>query len=207
MWAFSSRPAVHFCTDAILPWAYPYRVPAEAWYLCATATAQKKHGATMVRFALAAIIALSCGLPSPLMADDAKQLIGSWRLKSFKLQIVGDEPTEPFGPDPKGSIVMTENRLIAIMTAWNRQPATNNEERAALLGSMSAYTGKYHVDGDRITTKVDTSWNEVYSGLNQYQVRIFKLEGDTLTLRVPEQDSDVRPGKRMTAELVWEREP
>ena len=162
----------------------------------------------MVRFALAAIIAFSCGLPSPLMADEAaKQLVGSWRLKSFKVQFVGEEPTEPFGVDPKGSIVIAENgRLVVLMSASNRKPAANNDERAALLGSMIAYTGRITVDGDRLTTKVDTSWNEVFTGANQNQLRVFKLDGDTLTLRTLEQESGVRPGKRVTSVLVWERE-
>ncbi len=36
-----------------------------------------------------------------------------------------------------------------IITSGNRKPATNVEERAALLYTLLAYTGKYKVEGDR----------------------------------------------------------
>jgi len=162
----------------------------------------------MVRFLLGFISVCYLLMPLTVRAQDAKQLVGSWRVKTFDLQIVGEAPTQPFGSDLKGSVVITENgRFIGVLSANNRKPATNIEERAALLGSLIAYTGKFTVDGDRITTKVDTSWNEIYSGTNQNQVRIFKFDGaDKLTLSTLEQDSAVRPDKRVVAILTFERE-
>jgi hypothetical protein len=137
--------------------------------------------------------------------DTAKQLVGSWKLNSWVIQIIGGEATEPFGPNPKGRAVFTSDGHAAfIIVAANRKPASNNDESAALLKSLMAYTGKFTIDGDKFTTKVDISWNELLIG--QDQVRLFKLEGDQLSIRTPEQVSAVYPGKRVVGTLTWERE-
>ena len=38
------------------------------------------------------------------------------------------------------------------------------------------------------------------------QIRYFKMEGDKLVIRSPEQASVLTPGKRVTTTLTWERE-
>jgi hypothetical protein len=162
----------------------------------------------MIRLAAAMCAAFCCLFSSgAFAADDAKQLIGSWKLTSFTLQIIGeDKPIEPYGPDAKGSMIATDSRIMFIITSGNRKRATNVAERAALLDTLLAYAGKYKVEGDRITVTVDASWNEIYTGASQNRVRIWKLDGDKLSLRSLEQESGVRPGKRIVANLTWERE-
>jgi hypothetical protein len=54
-----------------------------------------------------------------------------------------------------------------------------------------------------LITTVDGAWNEVFKA--QDQVRIFKLEGDVLTINVPEQLSGLEPGKRNTSVLTFTR--
>jgi hypothetical protein len=83
-----------------------------------------------------------------------------------------------------------------MITGGNRKIATNNDEKAALLNSLVAYTGKYALDGDKVTTKVDMSWNEFYTGANQDQVRYFKFEGDKLVIHSP-----VRPSASLTSRI------
>jgi hypothetical protein len=157
----------------------------------------------LIAFALAAYCYLQSGFA---MADEAaKQLVGSWRLTSWVIQVVGGEAKEPFGPNPKGRAVFTPNGYVAfIIVGANRKPATNNDETAALLKSMLVYTGKFTIDGDKFTTKVDMSGNELLTGLDQ--VRFFKLEGDRLSLRTAEQVSSVFVGKKVVGTLTWERE-
>jgi hypothetical protein len=65
------------------------------------------------------------------------------------------------------------------------------------------HTGKFSVDGDKLTTEVDLSWNEILTGTSQ--VRFFKLEGYKLSIRTVEQASAVLPGKRVVGALNWER--
>ena len=157
----------------------------------------------LIAFALAA----SCYLqPGFAMADEAaKQLVGSWRLTSWVIQVVGGETTEPFGHNPKGRAVFTSDGFSAFMIARpDRKPATNDSDSAALLKSLMVYTGKFTVDGDKLTTNVDLSWNEILTGTAQ--IRFFKLEGDKLSIRTAKQVSAVYPGKKVVGTLTWERE-
>jgi hypothetical protein len=65
----------------------------------------------LIAFALAANCYLQSGFA---MADEAaKQLVGSWRLTSWVIQVVGGEATEPFGPNPKGRAVFTSDGFSA----------------------------------------------------------------------------------------------
>jgi hypothetical protein len=47
-----------------------------------------------------------------------------------------------------------------VIVAANRKPAANDTESAALLKTLLVYTGKFAIDGDKFTTKVDISGNE-----------------------------------------------
>ena len=141
-------------------------------------------------------------------ADDAaKQLAGTWKVVSLLTKFDGGDTVESFGPNPKGRLVLTpEGQWIIILTGANRGPAKNLEEKAALLDSMLAYSGKYTTEGNRMTIRVDMSWNEIYSGANQNQTRFFNVEGDKLIIRSPEIVSAVRPGQKAVATLTLERE-
>ena len=95
----------------------------------------------LISFALAAFCYLQSGFAR---ADEAAtQLVGSWRLTSWVIQVVGGEATEPFGPNPKGRAVFTSDGFSAFMIARpDRKPATNDSDSAALLKSLMVYTGK-----------------------------------------------------------------
>jgi hypothetical protein len=156
-----------------------------------------------VAFALAAYCYLQPG--SAFAQDSAKKLVGSWKLTSWTIQVIDGEATQPFGPNPKGRAVFTPDGFSAFMIARpDRKPATSDADSAALLKSLMVYTGKFTVDGDKLTTNVDLSWNEILTGTAQ--VRFFKLEGDKLFVRTAEQASAVYPGKKVVGTLSWERE-
>src|SRR6185437_10528878 len=127
--------------------------------------------------------------------DTARQLAGSWKLTSWTIQIIGEDVTEPFGRNPKGRALITPDGYAAfVIAAADRKPATNDAESAALLKTLMVYTGPFTIENDKLTTKVDISWNELLTGRDQ--VRFFKLEGDKLTIRTAEQASAVYPGKK-----------
>lgn len=154
---------------------------------------------------LAAAVCVCFQAGFALAEDAAGQLAGSWKLSSWTIQIIGGEATEPFGPSPKGRAIFAADGYVTfVIVGADRKPATNNEESAALLKSLLAYSGKFMIEGDKFTTKVDISGNELLTG--QDQIRFFKLEGDKLTLRTAEQVSSVIPGKRVVGSLTWERE-
>jgi hypothetical protein len=158
---------------------------------------------------LLSILAVLAGLiPGATWADDSKLLVGTWKLTGWTVRVVGEtEDKEPFGPNPKGRLVLTpEGYWIVIITGANRNPAKTAEEKVALFDSALAYSGKYMIEGDKVTIRVDMSGNEVFTGANQIQTRFFKLDGDKLIVRTPEIDSAALPGKRIVGTNVFERE-
>jgi hypothetical protein len=84
--------------------------------------------------------------------------------------------------------------------------AKSSDEKAALLDSMLAYSGKYSIDADRITTQVDVSSNEIYSGANQRRTRFFEVTGNKLVLRTGPIASAERPGQKAESTLTFQRE-
>src|SRR5262245_51154829 len=123
-----------------------------------------------------------------LAQDEAAKLYGSWKLISWVAQIAGENSpsVHPLGLNPKGRLILMPNGyMMAILSASDRKPAQNDAQRAALLQSMVAYTGTYTIEGDKLTTIVDQSHNVTL--MLQPQVRYFKVDGDKLYLRVPEQ--------------------
>jgi hypothetical protein len=148
---------------------------------------------------------------SPLGAwaeDGAGALVGSWKLTGWTVRVVGEtEDKEPFGPNPKGRLVMTpQGQWIVIITGANRHAAKTPEDKLALFDSVLAYSGKYAVEENKITVRVDMSTNEVFTGPNQVQTRFFKLDGERLTIRTPEISSAALPGKKIVGTNIFERE-
>ncbi|HEY1782786.1 MAG TPA: lipocalin-like domain-containing protein [Roseiarcus sp.] len=144
---------------------------------------------------------------SAFAEDTSARLFGSWRLISFRLKVVGEggQPQEIFGPNPIGRIIFSsEHRVVVFISRADRRPPTNESEAAALLSSMTAYNGKFRLDGNKVITQVDGAWNEFYK--DGEQVRFFELNGDNLSIRTPEQPSGILVGKRTVATLVWRRE-
>jgi len=150
---------------------------------------------------------LLLGIPTWANAQTSNPLFGTWRVTSFKLQVVG-EPGERdiLGPNPKGYTIITpEPRVMSFLAADGRQPPTNQAEAAAMLQSMLAYTGRItSLEPDKFTVDVEISWNQAYVG--KPQVRYYTLNGDSLTIRTPEQESGALPGKRTASILTFERQ-
>lgn len=158
---------------------------------------------------LALAVAISCVFrPEFSYAQDAAtQLTGTWKLVSWLTKFDGGDTVEPYESSPKGRLVLTpDSHWIIILTGANRKPAKTIEEKATLLDSILAYSGKYTVEGDKITTHVDMSSNEIYTGANQDQTRFFRIEGNKLTIRTPEIVSAVRPGQKAVGTITFERE-
>lgn len=145
--------------------------------------------------------------PPALAQDDlASQLVGSWRLVSIRSQLVGDATEiEVMGPNPIGRAVYTADRhFVVFFSRSDRSPPTSDAEAAALLRSMMGYTGRFRLDGDRMTTTVDGAWTEIYR--QQDQVRQIRIDGDTLTVSSPAQPSGLFPGRLVVVRSVLVRE-
>ena len=77
-------------------------------------------------------------------------------------------------------------------------------EAAALFNGMTAYTGRFRVEGERVVVAVDAAWHPAREGGDQ--VRSFELDGDRLTLRTGVQEHSQSPGRRFVGTFTWARE-
>ena len=143
-------------------------------------------------------------IPDPALTP----LVGSWRLLSTTATFTDTgEQVQTFGPNPSGRMVLTPGgRITFLIARSNRQPPTDDTERAAQFNSMISYTGMVRLDalGQFITT-VDVSL--IPSEVGGEKLRLFTVDGDNLTIRLPEQVSRFGQGRKSVSELTWVREP
>src|SRR4051812_48759096 len=81
----------------------------------------------------------------PAYCDDHDKLVGSWKLVAFKVQANDTKETkDALGPNPRGRMILTTHGYITnYRVADGRKPAQTEAERAELLRTMAAWTGRY----------------------------------------------------------------
>ena len=67
---------------------------------------------------------------------------------------------------------------------------------------MIAYSGAYSLEGNKITHKIEVSWNQAWTGTNQQ--RFVEVKDDQLIIKTPPIISPIS-GKESVSTLVWER--
>jgi hypothetical protein len=141
---------------------------------------------------------------TPVFAQ-TKDLVGSWSLVSSTVQ-QGANTLQPFGADPKGSLIFgADGRYVAMIAraglpkfAGDNRMAGTPEEYKAIVNGAIAHFGSYVADETTITFRIATSTYPNWDGTEQK--RLFKLAGDTLSYTVG--DASVGGG---AATLVWTR--
>ena len=67
---------------------------------------------------------------------------------------------------------------------------------------MIAYSGAYSLEGNKVTHKIEVSWNQAWTGTNQH--RFVEVKDDQLIIKTPPIISPIS-GKESVSTLVWER--
>lgn len=150
-------------------------------------------------------VCLSVGYSAPASAQELEKFLGVWKLESFdvEFQDSGEKKT-PFGANPNGYIIFTpEGRMMALLTAAGRQAPETDDERVEAFQSMYAYSGTYRFEGDRWITKVDTAWNEAWTGTDQ--VRYYRFEGEKLIVMSAWAASPNFDGRRVRGISTWHK--
>ena len=137
--------------------------------------------------------AFLCGLPA--QAADVSP-VGAWRVVSYAAKDVRTgELTHPFGEQVNGmAIYSASGHMSILVTGRDRIASTGTgaqrfEERSRLFDSMYAYTGRYSVNGDKVTIHVDSAWQPDWVGTDR--VRTLTLDHDVLTITTPPMQSPV----------------
>ena len=139
------------------------------------------------------------------IADEAS-LLGTWKLVSWVSEDVETQERRAlFGNHPTGYIIFMESRrVVAILTASGRKSPKNDADKAESFGSMVAYSGRFHLDGNQLTTRVDIAWDEGQVGTEQ--IRFCAIAGETLTIETAPFVSPRFGGRTIRAFLTWCRE-
>src|SRR5947209_4789026 len=113
-----------------------------------------------------AMLCLGFATPDVAAAQTAQDLVGSWKLISLTAQAVDTKETKDgLGPNPVGRMIVTATGFItSYRVADGRKPAQTEADRARLLQTMAAWTGRYRVEGNQLFVKIESSWNENDTG-------------------------------------------
>jgi hypothetical protein len=138
---------------------------------------------------------------------DFGPLVGSWRLVSVAATFTDTGArVATFGPSPNGRMVLTEaGRIMFLITKSDGPPPADDAARATLFSETIAYSGLARLAGaGQFITTVEISLFPEEIGTEK--LRHFKVDGDRLTIRRPEQTSRTSHGRLMVSDLVWARE-
>jgi hypothetical protein len=158
---------------------------------------------TTLALSMMALVYLEPAL-GPAYADD--KLVGAWKLVSFKVQASDtEEIKDALGPKPLGRMILTASGYITnYRVADGRKPAQTDAERAQLLRTMAAWTGRYRVEGNKLLVKTDSAWNE--EGTGSEHPRTYVVEGNRLTLTTVVPRSNFFEGRPAIGNEYFERE-
>jgi hypothetical protein len=94
-----------------------------------------------------------------------------------------------------------ERHWMIIITGANRHPAKSTDEKATLLDSVLAYSGKYTIEEDKIRIEVDMSANEVFTGANQVQTNSLSSKATNSRFKLPKLPALPCPERRSLAPM------
>ena len=132
-----------------------------------------------------------------------QELIGTYKLVSFTSNFSDGTTVDAFGKLPSGYTIITPKRFMSLLVSDTRKAGSTTDDRLALYNSLLAYSGPYTVEGTKLITAVDISWNQAWTGTKQ--ARTFTVEGNRLSLVTDMAPSALSPGKSVSARLVWEK--
>ena len=153
----------------------------------------------------AMIVSVSIFVTSDVVAQTAKDLVGTWSNVS-NVTIQGDgSRVDLFGPHPRGIAIFDSNGRFAIVNinpdvpkfgSNNRAQGTADENKAAVLGGIALY-GTYWVSNRTLFFKVEGSTYPNWTGTEQART-VISFTGDALTW-------SLRASVGGTAEVTWKR--
>jgi Lipocalin-like domain len=158
------------------------------------------------RICFAALLIVTVAYGSRSQA--AESVVGSWCLASWvEVETESKVVHTPFGENPSGMLTYTpDGRMSLFIIDTKRKPSAGpkatDAEAVELYQTMIAYSGAYSLDGNKVTHKIEVSWNQAWTGTNQQ--RFFEVKDDMLTIKTPQIISPIT-GKESVSTLVWER--
>jgi hypothetical protein len=140
----------------------------------------------------------------------AEDLVGTWRLRTWKNVGSDGSVVDPLGEHPVGYIFYNHDGYMSVeIMEANRAPYRDPDvfggtptERSEAISTYLSYSGPYEVLADRDTVIHHIEVSSFPNWIGNAQVRFAKLEGGQLTLSTKPMTFQ---GVERKAELVWER--
>ncbi len=128
-------------------------------------------------------------------------LPGWWKITSFHVELEDTgECLDTYGSDPLGHMVITDDRMMAILASSER----TGKDAAALFETMMAYSGSCRIEDEgRLVIKVDAAWHPAWVGSEQ--LRFFNVDGDTLSITTAWQTHPKFPGRAARGVVTAQR--
>ncbi len=106
--------------------------------------------------------------------------------------------------EERRAFLVTAQPTPTILLAVGFPDPAVDAEAAGLFRGMTAYTGRFRVEGNRVVTDLDVAWRPSWEGSEQEP--FCSLEGDRLILRTGVMGHSSRPGCRHRATFTWTRD-
>jgi hypothetical protein len=144
------------------------------------------------------------------LAVRGEDLVGTWRLRSWKNVDSDGSAVDALGDKPVGYIFYNRDGFMSVeIMAADRAPyrvpdafGGTAEERSEAIGTYLSYAGPFEVLSDQETVIHQIEVCSYPNWIGNAQVRFAKLDGDLLTLSA---EPTTMQGVERTAVLVWER--
>jgi hypothetical protein len=162
----------------------------------------------MLTMTAALLLTFACAIyADSAFGQGTKEIVGSWTLISVKVEQAG-EIVEPFGPNPKGSLMFDRNGRFSIVInrsdlpkiASNNRAAGTQEENKSIVQGSIAYFGTYSVSETDHLFVVHVEGGTFPNWVGTDQKRIFNIAGDEL--KYTNSNRSVGAG---TALVIWKR--
>ena len=133
----------------------------------------------------------------------AQGLVGTYKLVSFTSKFEDGTSYEFLGALPVGYTIITPKVFTSILVSADRKPGNTADAKLALFNSIIAYSGPYTIEGSKLFTYVEVSWNQTWTGTKQG--RTWSIDGDKLILTTDWAPSVKDPSKKASGYLVWQK--
>lgn len=142
---------------------------------------------------------------------DRHPLIGAWRLRDWIAIADDGTTTQPMGEHPEGLLAYSgDGTMVAIMARADRRRFGSEdltggtaEEQAAAFRTFIAYGGRFTIDADQVTHRVESSLFPNWIGTDQRRQWTLDDDARTLVLASPPL---ALGGVTRRQRLTWERQ-
>ena len=141
------------------------------------------------------------------MKLSAKQLIGAWVLREWRIEYPQNMVRHPFGADAIGQLLYTHDGQMSATVSADKRPAQHQgnprqlgeNQKAQAFDSYFHYAGSWSIESDIVIHRVDFSLNPDFIGSIQRR-RARLINGRQLTLSAEETTADKGPRQHI---LEW----